>query len=127
MVASELIGRLALAGVKLTLLGPDKLAAEPREALTDELRDFIRANKAALIEALKATDRGHERRRQRVLAKLEAEPGRARVAIVDAEADRDAVICTVAIRNVGTCELRVPRDRFDPWLFQEALSRTEAN
>ena len=127
MGASDLVGYLTLAGVRLSLIAPDRLAAEPKGTLTDELRAFIRANKAALIEALKTTDRGWERRRKRVLAKLEAEPGMARVAILDAGADRDAVICTVAIRNVGTCELRVPRDRFDPWLFQEALSRTEAN
>ncbi len=33
MGASDLIGRLALAGVRLSVLGPDKLAAEPRDPL----------------------------------------------------------------------------------------------
>ncbi len=37
MPASDLIGRLALAGVRLSVIGPGKLAAAPREALTEEL------------------------------------------------------------------------------------------
>ncbi len=49
------------------------------------------------------------------------------VAIFDNETDRDYVICTVGIRDVGTCELKIPRDRFDPWLVSDALSRAETN
>jgi len=123
MGASDLLGRLALAGVKLTVLGPDKLAAEPREALTDELRALIRGHKAELIEALAPFERGREIRRQRALAKLAAEPDRQRVAIFDPDADPASVLCTLAIRGVGTCELRIPRAKFDPWAVLEALEQ----
>lgn len=125
MAASDLIGRLALAGVRLSVLAPDKLAAEPRSALTDELRALIRAHKAELIEALEPLERGREIRRQRALAKLAAEPGKRRVAIFDPDADRAFVVCTVAIRGVGTCEMRIPRDRYNAWQVLDALSRME--
>jgi uncharacterized membrane protein len=42
---------LAAAGIRLRAQG-EKLLAEPREALTDELRAAIRANKPALLAAL---------------------------------------------------------------------------
>ena len=125
MGASDLIGRLALAGVRLARIGEDRIAAEPREALNDELRNLIRQNKAELLSALEPLDRGRELRRQRALAKLKAEPDKQRVAIFDPDFDRDFVLCTLAIRDVGTCELRIPRDRYDPWLVLEAMGRSE--
>ncbi len=125
MGGNDLIGRLALAGVRLSLVGPDKLAAEPREALTEELRTLIREHKPELIEALVPVSFGQELRRQRVLAKLKAEPDKQRAAIFDPDADQDFVICTMAIRNIGTCELRIPRDHYDPFLILEAMERTQ--
>jgi hypothetical protein len=56
MGANDLIGRLTLAGVRLSVVGPDKLAAEPREALTEELRTLIRENKATLVAVLSGAD-----------------------------------------------------------------------
>jgi hypothetical protein len=123
--ASDLIGRLALAGVRLARIGEDRIAAEPREALTEELRTLIRQHKPELLAALAPLSRGQELRRQRVLAKLKAEPDKQRVAIFDPDSDREFVICTLAIREVGTCELRIPRDRYDPWLVLDAMARAE--
>ena len=125
MGASDLIGRLALAGVRLSLAGPDKLAVKPKSALTDELISLIREHKADLIAALAPVDRGQELRRQRALAKLMAEPDKQRVAIFDAESDRHFVLCTVAIRDIGTCELRIPRESYDPWLVLSSLEATQ--
>ena len=125
MGASDLIGRLALAGVRLARIGEDRIAAEPKDALTDELRTLIRQHKPELLAALEPVDRGRELRRQRVLAKLKEEPGKQRAVIFDTDFDRDSVLCTVAIRDVGTCELRIPRDRYDPWLILEAIDRLE--
>lgn len=125
MDASELIGRLALAGVRLQVLGPDRLGAGPSEALTDELRALIRAHKPVLLEALVPVGRGQELRRQLALRKLAAEPEKRRVAIFDPDAEPDAVICTIAIRNAGTCELRIPRASYDPWAVLDALQRTQ--
>jgi len=111
MGASEVIERLALAGVRLSVLGPNQLAAEPRQALTDELRALIRASKAALLAALTAPpdDPALEARRKRALTMLAEYPDRKRAAIFDIDADPAAVICTVAIRDVGTCEMTILR------------------
>lgn len=57
--------------------------------------------------------------------KLAAEPDRQRVAIFDPDADPASVLCTLAIRGVGTCELRIPRAKFDPWAVLETLQRTQ--
>jgi hypothetical protein len=56
MGATDLVERIALAGVRLTALDCDRLAAEPAEALTDDLRALIRANKPALLELLRAAN-----------------------------------------------------------------------
>ena len=123
---NELIGRIALAGVKLSAEGDQLIAdIQPGAAMTEDLRRLIRENKAALLSALAPADRGIELRRQRVLAKLAAEPNRQRVAVFDPDANPSAVICTIGIRGVGTCELRIPRDRYDPWLVLEAMGRSE--
>jgi hypothetical protein len=123
MGASDLIGRLALAGVKLWVDGAN-LCAEPAAALTDDLRTLIRANKAAILEALTPVERGQDLRRQKVLRKLAAEPDKQRVAIFDPNCAPDAVICTVAIRGVGTFEMQIPKDRYDPFLVLDVLSRS---
>lgn len=125
MGASDLLGRLALAGLRLSVVGPDQLGVEPRTALTDELRALIREHKPELLAALQPSARGIELRRQRVLAKLAAEPDKLRVAIFDPDAERDYVICTVAIRNVGTCEMRIPRVAYEPWAILDVLQRTQ--
>jgi len=121
MGASDLLERLTLAGVRLSVLGPDQLAAEPRAALTDELRALIRTNKSALLAALARLEPGRGIRQQRALTKLADSPDLKRVAIFDIEANPTAVICTLAIRDVGTCELTIPRDKYDPWLLLHAL------
>ncbi len=125
MGANDLIGRLVLAGVRLSLLSPDRLAADPRDALTDELRQLIRDNKQQLIEALAPVAGGTELRRRRVLAELERHPQAQRWAIFDPDAHAAYVICTIAIRDIGTCELRIPRDKYNPWAVLEALQTTQ--
>jgi hypothetical protein len=49
--------------------------------------------------------------------------------LTDAEADPEAVILALAIRgamadgSTVTCELRIPRDRWDPFLLMQHLDR----
>jgi hypothetical protein len=54
MGAADIIGRLEAAGVRLTPLPPDKIAAAPRSLLTDEIRELIRRHKADLLASLLA-------------------------------------------------------------------------
>ena len=41
----------------------------------------------------------------------------------DTEADPEAVLLTLAIRGQATCELRIPRDRYDPFLLLDLIER----
>jgi len=54
MSAADVIGRLDAAGVRLTLLPPDRIAAAPTSALTDDLRELIRQHKRDLLAKLQA-------------------------------------------------------------------------
>ena len=66
---------------------------------------------------------GSEARRQKVLAVLDAKPGITRAMVTDDEAEPDFVIITVAIRDVGTADIKVPRKSYDPFAMLELLAR----
>ena len=63
-----------------------------------------------------------EARRQRVLAMLAERPG-IRYAVVVDNPDADPVIVTLAVRGRASCELRIPRAKYDPWLLLELLEK----
>jgi hypothetical protein len=125
MGAPDILARLSALGVRLWREG-DSLVAEPRSALTDDLRALIRAHKAELLEALAGDalpDPAAEARRQRVLAMLAERPG-ARYAVVTHDPGApEPVILTLAIRGVATCEMLIPRDRYDPFLLLDLIER----
>ncbi len=126
MGAPEVMMRLAAAGIRLKPLPDGRVWAEPRAALTDDLRDLIRAHKAELLTALSAHtlgDSAAEARRRRLLAMLDAQPGARYAVLTDTQADPEAVIVALAIRGRATCELRVPREKWDGVLFLELLDR----
>ena len=52
-----------------------------------------------------------EARRQRVLTMLAERPGTRYAVLTDTEADQNAVMLALAVRDVGTCELPIPRGR----------------
>ena len=68
-------------------------------------------------------DPAAEARRQRVLEMLAQRPGIRYAAVTDTGAEADAVILALAIRGAGTCELRIPRDRYDPFLLLDLIER----
>lgn len=68
-------------------------------------------------------DPAMEARRQRVLAMLAENPSTRYAVLTDTEADPDIVILALAIRGQATCELRIPRDRYDPFLLLDLLDR----
>ena len=72
-------------------------------------------------------DRAAEERRTRTLQMLKETQSLRYALVVDPEAIREAVIVAMAIRTaqgeVATCELRIPRDKYDPFVFLEALER----
>jgi hypothetical protein len=86
------------------------------------------ASVATVAVAAKADDAA-EARRQRVLDMLAARPGIRYAVITDADADSEVVILTLAIRaamadgSTVTCELRIPRDKYDPFLLLDLVAR----
>jgi hypothetical protein len=58
-------------------------------------------------------DPAAEGRRQEVLAMLVKEPNIQYAITSNDESESDAMIVTLAIRGKGTCELRIPKDRYD--------------
>ena len=68
------------------------------------------------------TDPAQEARRQRVLAMLDERPDTKYAVVVD-NPDTDPVIVALGIRGQATCELRIPREKYDPILFLEAVER----
>lgn len=136
MGAPDVLARLAAAGIKLTPLPDGRLLAQPSALLNDELRELIRSHLAELLASLSmepggepdATidlqfDHAAEARRERVLAMLEAHPGARYAFLTDTRADPEVVIVALAIRGQVTCELRIPRKKWDGVLFLEFLER----
>lgn len=72
---------------------------------------------------------GAEARRQRVLAMLADRQAVRYALLVDGDAEPEAVILALAIRGAiadgaaVTCELRVPREKFDPFLLLDLVAR----
>ena len=64
-----------------------------------------------------------EARRQRVIAMLADDPGLQYAVTTDADADPEAVILALAIRGRATCELRIPRVKYDPFLLLTLIER----
>jgi hypothetical protein len=125
MGAPDLLTALWNSGIRLSLDG-GSIRAEPKTALTDETRALIRAHKAELIELLRARDDplpdpAMEARRQRVLAMLAQNPRIKRAIITDTEADPDNVIVTIGIRDGATCDLAIPKTRYDAFLLLKVI------
>lgn len=91
--------------------------------------DSNRSDPAAGFREIKAANDGTlpdpaaEARRQRVLEMLAQRPGTRYAVVTDCEAEPDAVIMALAIRGVGTCELRIPKAKYDGVLLLDLIER----
>ncbi len=68
-------------------------------------------------------DPAAEARRQLALAMLAQHPGTRYAVLTDTEADPEAVLLTLAIRGRATCELAIPREKYDPFLLLDLIER----
>ena len=84
---------------------------------------LAKGNDAANDSADPLPDPKAEARRARVLALLEAHPTARYALVTDEGADPEVVILVLAIRGQATCELRVPRAKWDGVLFLDLLER----
>ena len=119
-------------GVTLALSPAGNIKAVGDDVAVNRWLPIIRANKIDLISALRAANDGTyeelqdpaaESRRRKVLAMLRASPTVKYAAITDDQADANAVIVTLAIRGRATCELNIPREKWDGVLFLELLEQ----
>ena len=70
-----------------------------------------------------ASDSAAEDRRQRVLAMLRELPTVRYAVVTDTGSDPDTVVVALAIRGKATCELLVPRAKWDGVLFIDLLDK----
>lgn len=68
-------------------------------------------------------DPAAEARRQSVLAMLRKRLGIRYAGLTDTDADPEAVLFTLAIRGQATCELRIPKTEYDPFLLLDLIER----
>jgi len=110
---------------QLSALSDPSSEAELRR-LVNEVADADGFSPEVRAEALAADalpDPRAEVRRQRVLAMLEAHPTARYAVVTDEDADPQAVILTLAIRRQVTFALRIPKDRYDPFLLLDLIER----
>jgi len=120
MEARELIDELRDGGAEIQVA--DGGYIEVAGDLTDVQRKAIRAYKPELLRLL-----GREHRRRQVLQMMDEDDQRRKYYWKTFDkAHPDFVILAFAIRGVGTGELSIPREEYDPFLLMEILDKHQA-
>lgn len=65
-----------------------------------------------------------ELRREKVLKMLKERPKIQRAFLTDTESDRHNVILALGIRNAGTCELLIPKSKYDPFTVLAIIQKS---
>jgi hypothetical protein len=125
-VAGAILAELHEAQVTVRARG-DSLSLSPRDRVTPELLELVKAYKPAILEALAAAEReaALAPRRALVVARLEAQPDTRYAFDVQGAPlvgpARDPVSVIVAVRladgKLATGELSIPADRWDAATF----------
>jgi hypothetical protein len=130
MTPAAIIKRAMADGVNLALSTTGNIKATGERAAVNRWLSLIRENKPGIVAALQETgdveplpDPETEARRQRVLKLLAANPSVRYALVTDIEADPEAVIVVLAIRGRVSCELRIPREKYDPFLLLDLIER----
>ena len=96
----------------------DYLELSPPEKITDELIQRLKKHKPVILAELKREDRCKQ-----ILAMLADKPETQRAFITDMDSDPENVILTMAIRNVATFEMEIPKDKYDPFMLLELINK----
>ena len=132
MTPATIIKQAQADGVMLALSPTGTIKAVGSEQAVTRWLPVIRQHRAELITELRAAndcayealpDPAAEARRQRVVAMLAENPGIQYAVTTDADADPEVVILILAIRGRATCELRIPRAKYDPFLLLTMIER----
>jgi hypothetical protein len=110
-------------GVELALTPTGTIKAKGSVDTVNRWLPLIRDNKPGILDFLKvASDPAAERRRQKVLAMLNAGPN-VRYAVAVTDPDSDPVLVAVGIRNTATFELEIPLACYDPCTLLELIEK----
>ena len=113
-------------GVSLILSPEGSFKVTGNRTAVNRWLPLIREYKPGIMEVLQEAandllpDSAMEARRQRVLTVLAEQPGIPYAVVVD-NPDTDPVIMVLGIRGQVTCEFRVPREKFDPFLLLDLI------
>ena len=125
MGAPDLIFELRNAGYSIKADGR-YLDISPADDLPDELVQQLKQSKAEILVALKL-EQQQETRRQKALAMLDTDPAIKRAIHADTDSDPDNVILAIAIRHVATCEMLVPKAKYDAWQLFALVDKAGAD
>ncbi len=115
-------------GVTLGLSAAGTIKVTGDRSAVNRWLPLVREHKPGIMAVLQEAandllpDSAMEARRQRVLTVLAEQPGIPYAVVVD-NPDTDPVIMVLGIRGQATCELRVPREKFDPFLLLDLIGR----
>ena len=122
MGAPDLIFELRRKGYSIRADG-GYLDISPADNLPPELVQTIRQSKAEILTELQREART-EWRRKKVIAMLEAAPGKERAIYTDTDSDPHNVIIAIAVRACQqTCEMLIPKAKYAPWRLLEFIER----
>lgn len=132
MTPTAIIKQAHADGVMLVLSPTGNIKYSGKKEAVNRWLPIIREHKAELLGELRAANDGaykalsdpaSEARRQKVLALLRDSPGITYAVVTDTQSDPDAVIVALAIRGRATCELLVPREKWDGLLLLDLIKR----
>ena len=103
-----------------------ELCMQTYDVTGDELeyeKERVRKSLADANQCYISIARGilEDERRYRVKLLLEESPDSKRAFYVDEKTDPEYVVVALAIRDVGACELLIPRGKYDPFMVIATL------
>ncbi|MBA4143368.1 MAG: hypothetical protein H0X43_10300 [Nitrosospira sp.] len=113
MGAPDIIFELRNAGYSIRADG-GYLDISPAVDSQPNLLQQLKQCKPEILAALQL-EQQQEARRENVLRILEADSTLKRAVYADSKSDVNNIILIIAIRNLGTCEMAVPKANLDPW------------
>lgn len=92
------------------------------EAKQEKVAEVAEVATAQKLETLK--DRQREASKQKAISLMNESPDTPRGIFVDDQIDSDNIVVFVAVRSrMETCELTIPRERYDPFKLLELIER----
>ena len=124
--ATELIRSLAQQGVNLRVDGDQLIVSAPKGSVASETMERLKEQKAAVMAELAAPSDVKARRERLYQMMDEDDAERIYYWITDTDSDPHYVILAMGIKDVGTCEMRIPKEKYDPFLLMEILDKHQA-